>query len=156
MSMFSAYVGAENKISNIEIYSKGIMEVANTTFNTISETSTNEIAEVIETDGEDIKGKFNVNENIFTVTITTDNDTFELEGFRLEDEEMLLYKGSVDKEKNVKFEALVIKDGNNKHKAIVNILKFDSEIHKDPKDIITFSFNNHSKKVIKKTIELKI
>ncbi|APH03484.1 hypothetical protein [Bacillus weihaiensis] len=154
--MFSAYVGAENKISNIEIYSKGIMEVANTTFNTISETSTNEIAEVIETDGEDIKGKFNVNENIFTVTITTDNDTFELEGFRLEDEEMLLYKGSVDKEKNVKFEALVIKDGNNKHKAIVNILKFDSEIHKDPKDIITFSFNNHSKKVIKKTIELKI
>ncbi|MCM3574193.1 hypothetical protein M3172_13440 [Mesobacillus subterraneus] len=159
MSMFSGIAGAKTnkEKTNLHLHSKGIMEVVDTNFHTISETETEQVAEVTETDGQDAKGNFRVDLTGFEGVIDTDTESYELEGLRVVEEEGLLYKGNVkNKEGNVKFEALLIQDVDhkNKYKSIINILTFENGTDEEPMDVITFSFNNKEKTVTKKTVVL--
>lgn len=107
-------------------------------------------AEKTETYGSDLKGNFKVDSEEFSATIRDeDKNTYKLDGSIeqvLEDGVAYFYKGSVNNEDNLKFEALVEKESHDTFKATINILEYESEGEEIVSSGKTFIFDGKDEK----------
>ncbi|WP_235828229.1 hypothetical protein [Brevibacillus migulae] len=142
---------AKDKAEKLKIESKGhsrTILIETTDY----DASTNEES-IMETHGEELAGKFNVDSESFRASIKNEEtkETFNLEGKIekiLEENKAYYFTGVDENNELIKFEAIVEDTGKN-YEATINIFEYNKKNDKEPTSSKTYIFDGEGKKTKK-------
>ncbi|MCM3620491.1 hypothetical protein M3936_23330 [Sutcliffiella horikoshii] len=140
---------ATNNVQEYNIYSTGLFQ----TLNTSIEVDEEGISYILEEDGEEVSGTFNVDGNYFTGELFHENTKYNLNGSIVGEE--LYYEGEVEGQESMIFQALLTKveENSNNYKATISFLEYENleelEDREEPIAVQTYIFDGSTKKVKK-------